>query len=107
MAHEFRSRYSRTDDSSEQPHGAAAPRRRGRAGGASIHDGPERSLPPITLTPIAIVRNGRVSTADAGWGDLESAIEMLPGFAEGLRGLEAFSHALILFYMEHDPDGET
>jgi tRNA-Thr(GGU) m(6)t(6)A37 methyltransferase TsaA len=32
---------------------------------------------------------------------------MLPEFAAGLEGLADFSHALILFHMEHDPDGET
>lgn len=61
----------------------------------------------IPLRVIAIVRNGRDSAEDRDWGALESAIEMNPGFAEGLAGLADFSHVLVLFYMHRDPDGEA
>ena len=61
----------------------------------------------IALRIIGTVKNGRTSTADSGWGSLESEIVLAPEFAPGLTGLEAFSHALVVFYMEHDPDGEA
>lgn len=60
----------------------------------------------VTLRVIGTVRNGRRDAADAGWGDLESAIELAPGLAEGLAGLDAFTHALVVFHMHEDPDGE-
>jgi tRNA-Thr(GGU) m(6)t(6)A37 methyltransferase TsaA len=60
----------------------------------------------VTLKAIATVRNGRSSTADSRWGTLESAIEMRPEYAAGLQGLEAFSHAIVVFYMHEDPGGE-
>ena len=61
---------------------------------------------PISHRVIATVRNGRHSTADADWGAVESTLEMEPGFAAGLNGLEQFSHAIVVFHMHLDPDGE-
>jgi len=63
-------------------------------------------MPEIVLEVIATVRNGREDAADRGWGSLVSTIELLPEFAEGLEGLESFSHALVLFHMHRDPDRE-
>lgn len=65
-----------------------------------------REKAPISLRVIGIVRNGRTSTEDRGWGAVESTIELRPEFAPGLAGLEGFSHAIVLFYMQLDPDGE-
>ena len=61
----------------------------------------------VALRIIGRVENGRTSTADAGWGALESEIVLAPEYAPGLTGLGAFSHALVVFFMEHDPDGEA
>jgi tRNA (adenine37-N6)-methyltransferase len=52
----------------------------------------------LRLRPIGVVRNGRTSTEDRGWGALECAA--------GLEGLESFSHAIVLFFMHEDPDRE-
>ena len=60
----------------------------------------------VELRVIGIVRNGRDSAADTGWGSLESAIEMRPEFAPGLDGLAAFSNALVLFHMHLRVDDE-
>ena len=60
----------------------------------------------IQLEAIGTVKNGRHSTADAGWGAVESVIELRPEFASGLDGLDAFSHVVVLFYMHLDPDRE-
>src|SRR6058998_1907974 len=60
----------------------------------------------IPLKVIGVVRNGRDWAADSEWGAVTSIIEMKPKCADGLKGLEAFSHALILFYMHRDDDGE-
>ena len=60
----------------------------------------------VRLQAIGFVRSGRESTVDRGWGAVESAIQLLPQFAEGLQGLEDFSHALVVFSMHLDPDQE-
>ena len=60
----------------------------------------------IRLRAIGVVRNGRTSTEDVAWGAVESTIEIEPDCADGLLGLEGFSHALVLFYMHEDPDRE-
>ena len=55
----------------------------------------------IALNPIGTVQSGRVDTSDDNWGDVESVIELhadLP--AESLAGLDAFSHAEILFIFD-------
>lgn len=55
----------------------------------------------ITLNPIGVVRSGRQDTRDDDWGDVESVIELradLP--ADGLVGLEEFSHAEIVFVFD-------
>jgi tRNA-Thr(GGU) m(6)t(6)A37 methyltransferase TsaA len=60
----------------------------------------------IRLKAIGVVRNRRDSAADRGWGRVESAIELDPDFSAGLEGIESFSHVLVLFYMDRDPDRE-
>ncbi len=61
----------------------------------------------IPLHVVGAVRNGRENADDRGWGPLESTIEMLPEFAAGLEGLDSFSHCLVLFFMDRDPDQEA
>lgn len=59
----------------------------------------------ITVEPIGHVRGGRVENEDDAWGAVEAAIELsdqLP--AEALQGLDAFSHALVVFHFDRiDP----
>lgn len=62
----------------------------------------------ITLRAVGTVRNGRTDAADRGWGDVESTIEMEAEFAHALDGLaEQWSHAIVVFWMHRDPDGEA
>ena len=64
-------------------------------------------MPEIVLEVIGTVRNGREDATDRGWGSLVSTIELRPEFAEGLEGLDSFSHALVLFHMHRDADREA
>ena len=55
----------------------------------------------ITLKPIGFVRNTRLNLDDDNWGNVVSEIRLdksLP--EESLDGIEAFSHAEIIFYFD-------
>ncbi len=53
----------------------------------------------IRLQPIGIVRNSRQAVEDDNWGGIVSEIAIEePIGAEGLAGIEEFSHAEIIFY---------
>jgi tRNA-Thr(GGU) m(6)t(6)A37 methyltransferase TsaA len=56
------------------------------------------------LTSIALAAIGRVESpvteqSDRDWGRVISRIVVEPAYADGLRGLEAFSHALVVTYL--------
>ncbi len=62
----------------------------------------------ITLKPIGIVCNARLSPDDDHWGNVVSEIRLdksLP--KESLDGLENFSHAETLFYFNQVADEEN
>ena len=55
----------------------------------------------ITLTPIGYVQSPRSEIEDDNWGDVVSQIVLTDEFdAEALTGIEAFSHAEIIFYFD-------
>lgn len=62
----------------------------------------ERPAPPerITLEAIGYVRNGVKRPRPRGWERAESAIEMLPEHEPRLRGIERYSHILVVFYLD-------
>ncbi len=66
---------------------------------ASEFDRPE---PPqtVTLEAVGFVRNGVTKPRPRGWEKVESVIEMLPEQAARLRGIGAYSHLLVVFYMD-------
>ncbi|MCL4465962.1 MAG: tRNA (N6-threonylcarbamoyladenosine(37)-N6)-methyltransferase TrmO [Chloroflexi bacterium] len=53
----------------------------------------------ITLRPIGEVRSPITEAVDEGWGDVVAEVVVEPALAGGLRGLEQFSHAVVVFYM--------
>ena len=59
----------------------------------------------VTLEPVAFVRGGRMENEDDAWGGVEAALELAPDMPdEALRGLDAFSHALVVFHFDRiDP----
>ena len=55
----------------------------------------------ISISPIALVRNGRKTMEDDDWGEIVSIIELLPPFQqEAFQGIESFSHVEILFLFD-------
>jgi tRNA-Thr(GGU) m(6)t(6)A37 methyltransferase TsaA len=62
----------------------------------------ERPVPPetVTLDAIGYVRNAIQRPRPHGWERVESTIEMKPEHHARLAGIGAFSHLLVLFYMD-------
>ncbi len=61
----------------------------------------------IHLKPIGHVRSGRDDARDADWGSLESEIVLEPAYRSGLAGLEAWSHVVVITWLDRDPTGEA
>lgn len=59
----------------------------------------------FTVTPIGHVRGGRDQPIDDDWGGSEAVIALDPGSfdASALAGLDAFSHAEIIFLFDRVP----
>jgi tRNA-Thr(GGU) m(6)t(6)A37 methyltransferase TsaA len=53
----------------------------------------------MQLEPIATIHSPVTEGVDEDWGRVVSEIELLPQWADGLRGLDGFSHAVIVFFM--------
>ena len=54
----------------------------------------------IVMTPIGVVRNEAEERKDVSWGDDISSSVLDEQYAPGLEGLDGFSHAIILFYLD-------
>ena len=54
----------------------------------------------IVMNPIGYIRNNVTSKKDISWGEDYSTIVLEEQYAMGLKGLEEFSHAIILFYLD-------
>ena len=54
----------------------------------------------IILTPIGTVKNSVKNRKDSSWGNDVSLIILDEQYACGLKGLEEFSHAVILFHLD-------
>jgi tRNA-Thr(GGU) m(6)t(6)A37 methyltransferase TsaA len=56
--------------------------------------------------PIGIVRNDIKEPTDEGWGGVVSEIVLDQHLADGLDGIEQFSHVLVLFWMHRAAEAE-
>ena len=62
----------------------------------------------ITLEPIGFVRSSRSGLSDDDWGGVTARIELVESLpAESLDGIEAFSHAEVVYYFDRVPDSEV
>ena len=53
----------------------------------------------MDIRAIGTVRTTVLELTDEHWGDVVSELTIERDFADGLRGIEDFSHALVLFWM--------
>lgn len=62
----------------------------------------ERPAPPesVTLLPIGHVRNEVVKPRPNGWEEVESTIELLPEHGRRAYGLDRYSHAMVVTYLD-------
>jgi tRNA-Thr(GGU) m(6)t(6)A37 methyltransferase TsaA len=62
----------------------------------------------LDFISIGTVISGADDTVDENWGSVTSEIHLSDDFSKGLKGLESFSHALIIFFMHQAGfDSET
>ena len=54
----------------------------------------------IIMHPIGFVKNEVSARKDVSWGEDTSVIQLEDDYRSGLSGLEDFSHAIILFYLD-------
>jgi len=53
----------------------------------------------LEIEPIGKVHSEVTSGRDENWGEVISSIEIAPEYTSGLRGLENFSHILVIYWM--------
>jgi tRNA-Thr(GGU) m(6)t(6)A37 methyltransferase TsaA len=59
----------------------------------------------ITVEPVAYVRSTRRDLVDDDWDSVAATVELTEAFpAEALAGIEAFSHAEVLFHFDRVPE---
>jgi tRNA-Thr(GGU) m(6)t(6)A37 methyltransferase TsaA len=54
----------------------------------------------IIMSPIGYVKNNITQKKDTAWGCDISSITLKSEYRSGLTGLEGFSHAIVLFYLD-------
>ncbi len=62
----------------------------------------DRPAPPaeVTLQAIGTVHSPVLRPRPRGWEKVESTIEILPAHLGRLEGLDAYSHVIVVFYMD-------
>ena len=53
----------------------------------------------MNCQPIGIVKSPLTDGVDKGWGEIRSEIHVFKQFAPGLKGIESFSHIIVIFEM--------
>ena len=59
---------------------------------------------PIEVTPIGVVRSGERDVGRQDWSRVRSEVELRPGLAEALTGLDGFSHVIVVGWLDQIPD---
>ncbi len=59
----------------------------------------ERKGDDISFSPIGHVATAARDAVDSGWGEVTSRLVLNPDYAKGIRGLDQFSHALVVTHL--------
>ena len=54
----------------------------------------------MMMEPVGWVKNDETTRKDVAWGEVISSIMLDEQYISGLKGLEDFSHAVILYYLD-------
>jgi tRNA-Thr(GGU) m(6)t(6)A37 methyltransferase TsaA len=67
-----------------------------------------RAVPrePVSLRPIAVVRNGVRQPRPEGWASVISDVIVRDDLAEQLDGIEGYSHVIVVFSFDRVPESE-
>jgi tRNA (adenine37-N6)-methyltransferase len=57
----------------------------------------------VEVKPIGIIRAPIESVEEERWGDVISEIHIDETYAAGLRGIESWSHVMVVYYMHEAP----
>jgi tRNA (adenine37-N6)-methyltransferase len=69
--------------------------------------GTGRSQAPLSLEPIAMVKNDVKEMGRRDWDKVVSQLIVRPDFEDALEGLKEFSHLIVLFWFHLSPAGEN
>jgi tRNA (adenine37-N6)-methyltransferase len=53
----------------------------------------------IKLQPIGIIRSPVTKMSQGNWGQVQAEIHLNDEYVQGIKGLEEFSHVVVVFYM--------
>lgn len=59
----------------------------------------KETMKSVSLRVIGTVKSSVEATVDRDWGKVKSRVEIKPEYRGGLKGLESFSHAIIITYL--------
>lgn len=59
-----------------------------------------KNMENIILNPIGYVKNSVEAKKDTSWGEDLSTIMLDESYSGGLKGLEDFSHVIVLYYLD-------
>ena len=63
----------------------------------------EHAFEPILVTPIGVVRSAERDLARRSWSGVRCDVELRPGLAPALVGLEGFSHVIVVAWLDRIP----
>ncbi len=69
------------------------------AGSGGVLNSSATNDPGIAMSAIGTVHNGIAKPRQACWETVESRIELRPDLAEAVRGLDGFSHLIVLTWL--------